>query len=244
VVAALAPRFEVVAMDLRGRGLSEKPATGYSIAQHCRDVAAVIESRGLERPVLVGHSLGALIALVSAAVRPELTAGLVLIDGAGSLSGEQLEKVLSGIKPALDRLGRIFPSFDAYTARLKQAPFLNPWTDALERYFHYEIEETPAGVRSRVQPHHIREEIENLDGVDAANYYSQIHCPVLVLSATDGTLSPDDRVLPEDAVGRMLAEIPDARHVCVAGTNHYSILFRPHPVRDEALVTFLTHSII
>jgi pimeloyl-ACP methyl ester carboxylesterase len=172
--------------------------------------------------------------------RPEKTAGLVLMDGAGCLSEEQLEKVLTGIKPALDRLGLVFPSFDAYTARLKQAPFLNPWSKALERYFRYEIEDVPDGVRSRVRPEHILEEIENLKEVNAADYYPRIKCPTLILRATEGTLSPDDRVLPESAVERMLKEISDARCVSVNGANHYSILFQPNPARDDAVDNFLT----
>jgi pimeloyl-ACP methyl ester carboxylesterase len=72
----------------------------------------------------MGYSLGALIALVFTALRPKVPQGLVLVDGADCLSEEQLEKVLTGIKPALDRLGFVFPSVEAHTARLKQAPFL------------------------------------------------------------------------------------------------------------------------
>ncbi|MDP4727394.1 MAG: alpha/beta hydrolase [Desulfobacterales bacterium] len=240
MAASLAPRHKLIALDLRGRGLSEKPTEGYYVEQHCRDIGAVIENLGIERPILMGHSLGALIALVFTALRPEQTSGLVLVDGAGCLTEEQLEKVLTGIKPALDRLGLVFPSFDAYTARLKQAPFLNPWSEALECYFRYEIEEVPDGVRSRVRPEHIREEIENLEEIDAADFYPRVRCPVLILHATEGTLSPDDRVLPESAVQRMLKEIPDARCVPVDGTNHYSILFQPSPTRDDAVDHFLT----
>ncbi|MFZ0613984.1 MAG: alpha/beta hydrolase [Desulfobacterales bacterium] len=240
MASVLAPRFELVAPDLRGRGLSEKPAQGYDVEQHGRDLAAMIENMGIRRPVLMGHSLGALIALAFAARRPAQTAGLVLIDGAGSLTGEQWQNVLTGIRPALDRLGNVFPSFDDYTARLKQAPFLQPWSDVLERYFRYEIEEVPGGVRSRVPPEPIHQEIENLEKTDAANYYPLVRCPVLILQATNGTLSPDDRVLPESAVRQMLAEIPVARCVPIGGTNHYTILFQPNLTRDDVIDSFLT----
>jgi pimeloyl-ACP methyl ester carboxylesterase len=67
----------------------------------------------------------------------------------------------------------------------------------------------------------------DLKEVKAADYYPRIECPVLILHATEGTLSPDDRVLPESAVDRMLKEIPDARCVPVNGANHCSILFQP-----------------
>ena len=64
MAASLAPRHKLIALDLRGRGLSEKPTEGYYVEQHCRDIGAVIENFGIERPILMGHSLGALIALV------------------------------------------------------------------------------------------------------------------------------------------------------------------------------------
>ena len=239
MAASLAPHFTVVALDLRGRGFSEKPAGGYNVAQHCRDIEAVIASLALERPILMGHSLGALIALVFAAQRPEQTAGLILVDGGGCLTDAQIEKVLVGIKPALERLGVVFPSFEAYTAQLKQAPFLQPWTETIEGFFRYEIEAVAGGVRSGVQPDHIREEICNLHTVNPADYYPRIRCPVLILRATDGTLAPDDRLLPDSALQRMLQEIPEAYCVPVEGTNHYSILLQPNPARDGAVHAFL-----
>ncbi len=45
--AGLAPRFRVVALDLRGRGLSDKPAQGYSIPEHAADVIGVLDGLGL-----------------------------------------------------------------------------------------------------------------------------------------------------------------------------------------------------
>jgi pimeloyl-ACP methyl ester carboxylesterase len=64
----------------------------------------------------------------------------------------------------------------------------------------------------------------------------------LILRATDGILSPEDQVLPETAVERMLSQIKDARSVDVEGTNHYSILMQPNEQRDEAILEFLTES--
>ncbi len=43
LASTLSPHHRVMAMDLRGRGLSDKPPTGYSIDHHCRDILAVIE---------------------------------------------------------------------------------------------------------------------------------------------------------------------------------------------------------
>ena len=71
-------------VDLRGHGESERPEPGpgaYDIAVMAEDVLAVAAAAGLGRPVLVGHSLGALIGLVCAA-RPGAIRALVMVDPA------------------------------------------------------------------------------------------------------------------------------------------------------------------
>src|SRR5215207_7412082 len=60
----LAQEHRLVAMDLRGHGLSEKPRDAYGDSRlWAEDICAVIRSRGLERPVLCGWSYGALVIL-------------------------------------------------------------------------------------------------------------------------------------------------------------------------------------
>jgi pimeloyl-ACP methyl ester carboxylesterase len=74
----------VAAMDLRGHGDSSRPEPGpgvYDVAVLAEDVLAVAAAAGLARPVLVGHSLGALAGLVCAA-RPEAIRALVMVDPA------------------------------------------------------------------------------------------------------------------------------------------------------------------
>lgn len=236
---ALAPRYRIIAMDLRGRGLSEKPPAGYSIAHHCRDIRVLLENLGVERAVIMGHSLGALIALAFGAQYPEKVESLILLDGGGKLSAEQTKKVFAGIQPTLDRLGKVFPSSEAYLDLMKKNPLLQPWSPALETYYLYEIEEVEGGVRSRVQPEHIKEEAENLGNLDVAEFYPQIKCPVLILRATEGMLAPDDILLPKKVVEKMLQEIPDARCVDLQGSNHYSIVLQPNEARDQAIRSFL-----
>jgi pimeloyl-ACP methyl ester carboxylesterase len=240
LASALAPHHRLIAMDLRGRGLSDKPPTGYSIKHHCKDIAALMDDLGLERPVLMGHSLGAFISLVFAAQYPERVDRLILVDGGGKLSKNQMAKVFAGIKPSLDRLGKIFPSLEVYLSQMKQAPYLQPWNSYMETYFRYEIEKVKGGVRSRVQPNHIEEEAKNLGKVDPTKFYKKVNAPTLILRATKGMLAKDDLLLPEDVVDRMVHEIPNARKVDIKGTNHYSILFQAHKKRDQTLLKFLT----
>lgn len=81
VAPRLAPRFRVVAYDQRGHGLSGKPSSGYGFDRMCADAVEVIRAERLVRPVVVGHSWGANVALELAVRRPGLVAGIVLVDG-------------------------------------------------------------------------------------------------------------------------------------------------------------------
>ncbi len=239
LASALSPRHKVIAMDLRGRGLSDKPPTGYSVDHHCKDVLALMDDLGLERPVLMGHSLGAFISLVFAAQYPNRVDRLILVDGGGKLTEAQMAKVFAGIKPSLDRLGKIFPSFEDYVSQMKEAPFLQPWNSFMETYFRYEVEEVQGGVRSRVHPKHIEEEALNLGKVDSTQFYTKVITPTLILRATKGMLAKDDLVLPKDVAERMIREIPNARCVDLEGTNHYTILFQSNEKRDQEILKFL-----
>ncbi len=242
MASCLTPAHSFWAMDLRGRGLSAKPSSGYSLQHHVRDIYCLLEDCGLDHVVFMGHSLGAYISLAFAARYPERTKKVILIDGGGQLSDEQWDQVNIVIKPSLDRLGQVFPSFEEYVAPLKAAPILQPWTPAIEAYFRYESEEVEGGVRSRINPDHIQEESRNMRQATPVDFYPKVTCPVLILRATDGFLSPNDLVLPEAAVDKMMSEIADSQRVDIPGTNHYSIVMQPSEQRDEAILEFLIES--
>jgi len=236
---ALAPDYHVIAMDLRGRGRSDKPPRGYALDYHLRDINCLLDDLGLDRAVIMGHSLGAFIGLDFAAEYPERVDRLILVDGGGDLSKGQMEKVFVGIKPALDRLGQVFPSAEAYLEKMKAAPYIQPWSAVTEAYYRYEIETVEGGVRTNIAPAHIQEEAANIKKVDCAPYYPRLKCDVLILRATNGLLSQDDILLPEDVIDRMTREIPHARRFDVEGLNHYGIVFQPHGARDEVIREFL-----
>jgi pimeloyl-ACP methyl ester carboxylesterase len=82
----VAPRLgrlgiEPVAYDQRGHGRSSKPSSGYGFERTAADAAAVIRATGLRRPIVVGHSWGANVALELAVRHPRLVSGAMLLDG-------------------------------------------------------------------------------------------------------------------------------------------------------------------
>ncbi len=81
MLAPLSARFRIVTYDARGHGLSEKPASGFGFDHVVEDLLAVVRATRLRRPVVVGHSWGASVALAAVARHPRSLAGAVLVDG-------------------------------------------------------------------------------------------------------------------------------------------------------------------
>ena len=110
IAAGLSPAFRVIAPDMRGRARSGKPASGYSISDHARDIIGLMDKLELEQVVLGGHSFGGYLAIYIAAHHPERVEKLVVIDSVLNSTPKAIEL----LKPSLDRLTRVEASPAAY----------------------------------------------------------------------------------------------------------------------------------
>jgi pimeloyl-ACP methyl ester carboxylesterase len=80
---ALGARYRVHALDLKGFGLTEKPRDGqYHLAAYSKHLLAYLDAMDLERPVLVGNSMGGAVVARLALTHPHRVSGLVLVDPA------------------------------------------------------------------------------------------------------------------------------------------------------------------
>jgi pimeloyl-ACP methyl ester carboxylesterase len=237
VADLLSPAHRLIAYDLRGRGESDKPEKGYSLALHNEDLEGLLDHFGLKKAVLVGHSLGAHIALRFAATHPERVSKLVLVDGGIDVRAE----VLDSLRPAINRLGVEFPSLDMFMGFVRALPmFEGRWNDYLERYFRYDVEALPAGpVRSKAARHAIEEEIANLERERLWVWHHRVKAPTLIFRAPDGLLTPTDCLMTQEEAEAMAHAIPRSKLVVVPGTNHYTVLLGQNPKVKTALRAFL-----
>jgi pimeloyl-ACP methyl ester carboxylesterase len=236
VAGVIAPARRLVAYDLRGRGDSDKPAQGYSMADHARDLAGVLDHFGLARATIMGHSLGAHIAVWFAAHHPDRVERVILFDGGLDVRAE----VLDSLAPAINRLGTVFPSREAFLAMLRGLPmFAGRWNDHLTRYYTYDVEDVPGGgVRSKVPRHVVEEEVANLTRTRLWVLHHRVAAPTLLLRAPDGLLTATDCLMTQEEAEAMAHAIPDCRLVVVPGTNHYTIVLGDHPLVARELAAF------
>jgi pimeloyl-ACP methyl ester carboxylesterase len=198
----------VMTLDLRGCGRSDQPESGYDIPTLADDVAWLCQELRLSKPILVGHSLGGMIALELAARYPSLPTAIVADDPGPIDPLPRALKVFEGLVAQLEQ-----PEGDAVRRAYVEDLFL-PTDDPDRRRW---ITETMCSVPQRVAVAVIRNVIA-WNGVGAL-----LLCkvPILVLSSGPGG---------SNAPERLLALKPDIQIGITVGSGHFHQLEVPEQV--------------
>ncbi|WP_172592130.1 alpha/beta fold hydrolase [Subtercola boreus] len=143
------PEARIVAPDLRGRGLSADLPGPYGIDAHIDDVLCVADALQLSEVTLIGHSLGAFVALGVAAARPGMIVQVVLVDGGLpltvplSLHTDDLVELVCG-RPK-SRVDFAFSSRASHRRFWQLHPALaKVWSPRSEEYADYLVDEVIA----------------------------------------------------------------------------------------------------
>ncbi|MGR8011476.1 alpha/beta fold hydrolase [Streptomyces hypolithicus] len=194
---ALAPEWRLIAPDQRGQGESDR-APDYSREGYLSDIQALLDNLGLDRVVLLGHSLGAINAYQFAARHPERVSAFVNAEGPAALG-------LDGSNPfgfLLD-LPYQAPTRDALIAGLGPA---GP-------YFSDRLRENPDG--SWRLPFHPQEMYQSEESVHGDHWgdWTATTCPALLVHGTKGVIPAEQvRAMVERRPGTVSAEL-DADHL-------------------------------
>ena len=202
VVDALAAHFRLFVPDLRGHGASAKPPRGYLLPDYAADLSALLAALAVERPRLLGHSLGGLIALRWAIDHPDQAAAIAIEDT--SLSGGPRVAPLFENWLALSRL----TVEEAAAVYARDHP---DWTAADCRRRAESITATAPAVFAE-----LRDEALRPDASDRLAGLGSIRTPVLLVH---GDLDAGGMVVPTDAA-RFAELVPQARVVRIPGGGH------------------------
>lgn len=218
--AGLRRYARVITVDLRGRGLSSMPAFGYTMQDHAADIIGLLRALGLSKVILGGHSFGGLLSCYIAALYPEKVEKVIILD-AGARMHPRVGEMLA---PALSRLDKRFDSFEVYLDKIKNAPYLSFWDDAMRSYYEADVKTLEDGsVVPRPVLSHIYEASLGVASVAWAALMRRIKAPVLLLyAASDYNLG--EKILPESYALETIEMIPSATGEPVSG-NHQTMLY-------------------
>ena len=211
-----APQFEhfrrkhrVVAADLRGHGQSDKPHQNNTMEAFADDVAWMCDQLGIGKPVVIGHSMGGIVAFDLACRYPTLPSAIVMLDAAVVLPG--------GARAAAPHLVEELRAPD-YREKLRQfvANTLFIPTDDQQR------KERILQDMSSAPQHIMVSAMENLRNYDAAAVAEGCAVPALYIAA--------DEPQPRTDIGRFHELVPQLMDGKTVGSGHFCQLEVPEQV--------------
>lgn len=229
-LAEAMPEVRIIAPDLRGRGRSNALPGPWGMPSHADDMKAVLAALGVERAVVVGHSMGAFVAAALAQRHAAMVSEVILVDGGlpipvpAGVSEEDLPKALIG--PAAARLSMTFESRQAYRDFWRTHPaFSEGWTPAIEAYVDYDLRGTAPALSPSASYDAVLQDSLQLSGdVGYADALAAVPVRISFLRAPRGLLNEPQGLYSASTVGEWEARVPSLTAYDIADVNHYTIV--------------------
>ncbi|MEM9146792.1 MAG: 3-oxoadipate enol-lactonase [Pseudomonadota bacterium] len=208
--------WRVLRYDKRGHGLSDCPPGPWTIEDHMRDLAGLMDAVGITRAVICGLSVGGMIAQSLAAARPDLVRALILCDTGAKIGSAEI--------------------WNARIAAVREGGGMHAVVDAtMERWFTAAFRNDPARVspwRNMVAATRAEGYIatgEAIRDADLTASTAALRLPCLAICGDE------DRATPPDLVRATAALIPNSRYETIERAGHIPNVERPE--RLGALIT-------
>lgn len=224
--------LQLVALDLRGRGRSDiTPPGTYGWESHARDVLGVADVLGFDRFAVVGQSMGASVAMKAAALDGRRLSAVVLVDVAGRVD----RGVGAVVAASLARLGKVYPSADAYVDEVRAQGLVDPWSPYWDRAYRDDLREVDGGVTPATSLDAVREDRAYTATQDPYDRWSSLTMPTLLLRATRELRPGSGFTVPADDVARFRTTLP---HAVVAEIDANHLTINTHPTTAAAIRSF------
>ena len=214
VVTHLTNRHPILRFDKRGHGLSDCPPAPYSIRDFSSDLFGLLEQLGISQTILVGISVGGMIALDFAASWPERVHSMVLCDtapviGTADLWNERINKLRA------DGMGSMA---EAILARWFAPTFKEKSPAAYQGYYN---------MLTRMPVEGYTGTCEALRDADLTQATRTIEAHTLILCGTE------DVSTPPDLVRGFVELMPDAEFQAIPGAGHSTCIEQPDLVAEQ-----------
>jgi len=198
VIEPLAQNYSVYAWDMMGHGDSDKPPRDFLIEDYARNVLHVSDQLGLDRLILCGNSVGALIALEVAAIYPEKVKALILVG--------------CPCWDAWGRMERLMLSASNYDSEGNPLPATKEQLAMSYTRVTQELIDWVNQQRARVGLW-MKKTMIAIALYDAIPKLPLVRCPTLVLFGSEDLLREREKVLLEGISGAKHAVVPHAGHI-------------------------------
>ncbi|MCZ6854305.1 MAG: alpha/beta hydrolase [Gammaproteobacteria bacterium] len=229
--AAMSDTYRVLALDQRGHGETQwAPPQAYGTREMVTDLEAFVAAMGLSDFTLLGLSMGGIVAIGYAGVRPPELSRLVIVDIAPEIAAEGYQKILTNVARS-----DTFATREEAFARARQDNSIPPEDHHRHRVYN-SLMRTEEGLWTYRYDRALRDASiprEPITAEEGWKYVQNFNVPTLLIR---GELSD---ILSPDIAERMAKEIPDCELQEIPGSGHPVPLDKPEPFLEVAR-TFLT----
>lgn len=230
VIDHLPEGLGVIAMDVRGRGLSIDAPPPYDLTTVAGDIVTALDHLEVDRAVVAGYSMGGWIAALFGVDHPDRVERLVLVDGGLPIPHPESstpEEVIDALVGAtLRRLEMVFEDPEDYFAHWKAHPALTEyWDDRMRPALGHELVGRDGRFEVAVDPEAIRvgaEEIVRDGPANEAGWLLEVPTHLLVVER--GTLDQPGGMIPLALAEKAAEEIGSLTMEYLAGLNHYTLM--------------------
>jgi pimeloyl-ACP methyl ester carboxylesterase len=206
LAAALYHSYDVVLPDARGHGYSDAPETGYSLQSMTKDAANLIQHFNFDKPVVIGHSMGAAVTANLAAEYPELVRAIVLIDP----PWYPPEKLTEEFGEAI--VANFLKGYDDY--QKMTLPELMDWTWSI----HPTWDEADVVPWSKARQQYSKNALEVTASLSYGwqNVAAKISCPALIMTAD----TEKGAILSQEYLAELLKQHPNWKSTYFENAGH------------------------